>query len=234
MRISFSTFLSLTCLYFLCFLFCAGGRRTRFLWEMAAVVNDGEKPAKREGRAYSEGKLGHAGVSFPTQCHRRALRSHPVPPPAVSRAATHQLSCAEPHPTWPRTSRDGAPTASLGSCASTSPPSGELTPPSPASPCTTKAEVLTSLLTGCRSVAPGWRPGHRFAPALHVVLQRHDDFFEYWLPLEKLDLVHLFEERCAQKMNMAAAPTLQKSSVSVHLHAGSLPIGAEGSGERTV
>lgn len=73
MRISFSTFLSLTCLYFLCFLFCTGGRRTRFLWEMTAVVNDGEKPAKTEGRAYSEGKLGHAGVPFPTHCHQRAL-----------------------------------------------------------------------------------------------------------------------------------------------------------------
>lgn len=43
MRISFSTFLALTCLYFLCFLFCAGGRRTRCLCETAAVVNDGDK-----------------------------------------------------------------------------------------------------------------------------------------------------------------------------------------------
>lgn len=50
MRISFSTFLSLTCLYFLCFLFCAGGRRTRCLCETAAVVNDGDKPANIEGR----------------------------------------------------------------------------------------------------------------------------------------------------------------------------------------
>lgn len=50
MRISFSTFLSLTCLYFLCFLFCAGGRRTRCRCEPAAVVTAGDKPAKTEGR----------------------------------------------------------------------------------------------------------------------------------------------------------------------------------------
>lgn len=48
-----------------------------------------------------------------------------------------------------------------------------------------------SLLTGCGSAAPGGRPGHRFTLALHMVLQRHDDFFEYWLLLDKLDFVHL-------------------------------------------
>jgi len=52
------------------------------------------------------------------------LEAHPVLPPAVGRAATQQLRLARaPSSLALDMSRDGAPTSSLGSCASASPPS---------------------------------------------------------------------------------------------------------------
>lgn len=41
------------------------------------------------------------------------------------------------------------------------------------------------------SAVPGGLTGHCFTPTLHMVLQRHNDFFEFWLPLDKFNLVHL-------------------------------------------
>lgn len=54
------------------------------------------------------------------------------------------------------------------------------------------AQILTSLFAWPWADVPGGWSGHGFTPTLHVVLQRHNDFGEFWLLLDKFDLVHLF------------------------------------------
>lgn len=229
-RISFSTFLSLTCLYFLCFLFCAGGRRTRFLCETAAVVNDGDKPAKTEGREYSEGTPGHVQMSFPTHHQQRALQSSvflslcPLPFPTMSfsspltflslavsplLAGRHPGKC--PQDLSQRRARSPLPSLSSHACLRAR--------------C---AQILTFLLSWRWPAAPGGLARHRFAPALHVVLQRHDDFLEFWLLLDKLDLVHLFG-REAQPRDERGCGSGSVKIISARARAGSLPKGSGGS-----
>ena len=54
---------------------------------------------------------------------QKDLKEHPVPNPAVGRAALHQLRLPmAPSNLASSASRNGAPTASLGSCATASPP----------------------------------------------------------------------------------------------------------------
>lgn len=219
-RISFSTFLSLTCLYFLCFLFCAGGRRTRFLCETAAVVNDGDKPAKTEGSVYSKGTPGHVEISSPTHYQQRALQSSVFlslalcSPQSLPSAFSHDVLLLTPHlpllpfprcqplagrqTSWEMSSGWYEPAEAHGiprSSADLSRRRARSPLPSLSSHAclhATNAQILTFLLTWRWPAAPGGWAGHRFTPALHVILQRHDDFFEFWLLLDKFDLVHLF------------------------------------------
>lgn len=223
-RISFSTFLSLTCLYFLCFLFCAGGRRTRCLCDAAAVVKDGDEPAKQKGEClYSEGQPGHVEISFLTHYQQRTLQQEgqkasffrsSVPHPLFSTVSAlslvplslpftshlpllhslrfHPLAGRQTSLGWYKPVKAHGirwSQADLNQRRALSPlPSLRSHP----SLCPTNTKILTSLFTCPWPAAPGGLTGHGFAPTLHMVLQRHNDFFEFWLPLDKFNFVHLF------------------------------------------
>ena len=82
----------------------------------------------------------------------RVLKAHPVPPPAMGRAAPHQLRLPRaPSHLALSACRDGAPTASLGSAALSEESPPQIKPKSPLSPSTTApacpiADSLTVLL----------------------------------------------------------------------------------------
>lgn len=93
----------------------------------------------------------------------------------------------------------------------------------------TNDKILTSLFTWPWPAVPGGLTGHCFTPTLHMVLQRHNDFFEFWLPLDKFDLVHLFGRgRQAKDEYSCSSHSVKLISVGT-LQYGSLPKGSEGS-----
>lgn len=53
-----------------------------------------------------------------------------------------------------------------------------------------------------------------------MVLQRHDDFFEYWLPLEKLNLVHLDVPDANLHGAALHVAVVAAAGAPLHLHAG--------------
>lgn len=201
----------------MCFLFCAGGRRTRFLCETAAVVNDGDKPAKTEGREYSEGTPGHVQMPFPTHHQQRALQSVFLalcPPQSLPSAFPHHVLLLTPHLPFPRCQPFAGRQTPWETSSGFKPAQGSL-PSSPASLLTpVSAPGVPKSLRFCsrgagRLLLGGWRDtaSHRHCTWSSKGTTTFLNFGFFWT---NSILFTYLEERRSRVMSAAVAPALRK------------------------